>query len=247
MINDLLLLSGNDIPLIEAQLIIHQPTIKEIAFIGEENFYLGCELLTFSKNRLSNEDRERNKNIDDFHLFLSLLQNTPNELRQSVRAAFMVLSLIFPYYSLSFDADRIIFENEETKETKYLLSKHFSIFKTILSDMFCLRISGLEDTYNPRGKLAQDIANKLNKRHQTLAQQKKETEKKIAILSRYVSILTTGTQKDMRSYFSYTVYQLFDEFQRFELKLKYDINFQARLAGATDLSEVEDWMQDIHS
>ena len=44
MNNDLLLLSGNDIPFVGAQLTIHQPTIKEIAYIGEEAFY-GCNQL----------------------------------------------------------------------------------------------------------------------------------------------------------------------------------------------------------
>ena len=40
MLNDLLLLSGNDIPFIEAQVNIHQPSIKEIAYIGEESFFI---------------------------------------------------------------------------------------------------------------------------------------------------------------------------------------------------------------
>ena len=34
MKNELLYISGNDIPFEEARLILHQPTIKEIAFIG---------------------------------------------------------------------------------------------------------------------------------------------------------------------------------------------------------------------
>ena len=45
MLNDLLLLSKNDIPFIGAQINIHQPTIKEIALIGEDNFFSGCEML----------------------------------------------------------------------------------------------------------------------------------------------------------------------------------------------------------
>jgi len=49
MINDLLLLSGNDIPFVEAQISIHQPTLKEISFIGEDIFFIGCEFLNFSK------------------------------------------------------------------------------------------------------------------------------------------------------------------------------------------------------
>ena len=42
MDNELLLLSNNDIPFVEAQINIHQPRIKEIAMIGEESFFSGC-------------------------------------------------------------------------------------------------------------------------------------------------------------------------------------------------------------
>ena len=48
MENELLYLSGNDIPFIEAKVIIHQPTIKEIAYIGEKSFFTGCQFLNFS-------------------------------------------------------------------------------------------------------------------------------------------------------------------------------------------------------
>jgi len=46
-------LSGNDIPFIGAKTSIHQPKIKEIAFLGEEVFYLGSNFLCFSKDNLS--------------------------------------------------------------------------------------------------------------------------------------------------------------------------------------------------
>jgi hypothetical protein len=44
----------------------------------------------------------------------------------------------------------------------------------------------------------------------------------------------------------YTVYQLKDEFKRFQLKQSFDIHLQARMAGAKDLEEVDNWMDDIH-
>jgi len=43
-----------------------------------------------------------------------------------------------------------------------------------------------------------------------------------------------------------TVYQLFDEFERFELKQSYDVYFEAKLAGAKDIDEVDNWMKEIH-
>ena len=53
MIDELLLLSGNDIPFPIARLSIHQPCLKEIAFITEDRFWRGCELLKFDKNILN--------------------------------------------------------------------------------------------------------------------------------------------------------------------------------------------------
>ena len=65
MLNELLLLSGNDIPFVEAEVAVHQPILKEIAYIGEENFYSGCGVLNFSKDNLSEEDRINLRNKRD--------------------------------------------------------------------------------------------------------------------------------------------------------------------------------------
>ena len=40
MISSLVLMAGADIPIPECQLIIHQPTLREIAFIGESDFFI---------------------------------------------------------------------------------------------------------------------------------------------------------------------------------------------------------------
>ena len=44
----------------------------------------------------------------------------------------------------------------------------------------------------------------------------------------------------------YTIYQLKTEFKRYQLKINSDVYLKAKLAGAQDLEEVEDWMGDIH-
>jgi hypothetical protein len=59
--------------------------------------------------------------------------------------------------------------------------------------------------------------------------------------------LAVGERKDMNKLLQYTVYQLFDEFRRFKMKEEYDIYVQAKMAGAKDLDEIENWMSDIHS
>jgi hypothetical protein len=66
------------------------------------------------------------------------------------------------------------------------------------------------------------------------------------LLSRYVSILAVGEKKDINDLMNYTVYQLMDEYNRFQLKTKYDTWIKFKVAGATGMEDPEDWLKDIH-
>lgn len=243
MDNELLLLSGNDIPFIEAQVTIHQPTIKEIAYIGEEAFFTGCELINFSKNILPEQDKMNLEDKTNFDILIAILRERNAVMQRNRNCVEMVLALIFPWYTIDITGDAIVLEKEE--ERHLINNDNFETFKTIFNMMFSFSKDESRD-YNPSGEVAKRIAEKLRQRHQKLAELK-EGKKKIDILSRYVSILAVGEHKDMNSLLNLSVYQLFDEFERFKLKMSYDIYFQAKMAGAKDLKEVEDWMKDIHS
>ena len=243
MDNDLLFLSGNDIPFIEAQITIHQPTIKEIAYIGEEAFFIGCELINFSKNNLSEEDKINLENKTNFDILIAILRERNAVMQKNRNCLEMVLALIFPTYSFEIKSQEILLEKDN--EVHSINNENFEQFKKIFNRMFDFE-KNIEENYNPGGDMAKRIAEKLNERHQRLAKEKQE-KKKIDILSRYISILSVGEQKDINSLLQYTVYQLYDEFERYRLKNDYDIYLKASLAGAKDLKEVEDWMKDIHS
>lgn len=243
MDNELLLLSGNDIPFIEAQVTIHQPTIKEIAYIGEEAFFTGCELINFSKNILPEQDKMNLEDKTNFDILIAILRERNAVMQRNRNCVEMVLALIFPWYTIDIASDAIVLEKEE--ERHLINNDNFETFKTIFNMMFSFSKDESRD-YNPSGEVAKRIAEKLKQRHQKLAELK-EGKQKIDILSRYVSILAVGEHKDMNSLLNLSVYQLFDEFERFKLKMSYDIYFQAKMAGAKDLKEVEDWMKDIHS
>lgn len=236
-------MSGNDIPFIEAQVTIHQPTIKEIAYIGEEAFFTGCELINFSKNILPEQDKVNLEDKTNFDILIAILRERNAVMQRNRNCVEMVLALIFPWYTINITSDAIVLEKEE--ERHLINNDNFETFKTIFNMMFSFSKDESRD-YNPSGEVAKRIAEKLKQRHQKLAELK-EGKKKIDILSRYVSILAVGEHKDMNSLLNLSVYQLFDEFERFKLKMSYDIYFQAKMAGAKDLKEVEDWMKDIHS
>lgn len=239
MLDSLLLLSGNDIPFIEAQVNIHQPTIKEISLISEESFHIGCQFLIFSLDSLSEQDKISLGNKTDFEVFMSIMNS--KEKVQYRSDALSVLTLLFPDYEIKL-TDKEIFLMSP-KGPGRINNFNFTEFKEIISDMFVLNDLADGKGYNPADAYAKKIAEKLNKAKQKIAKEKGENIDKIAIFSRYVSILAVGEHKDMNSLMNLTVPQLKNEFQRYQLKYQNDIYLQARMAGAQDLEEVEDWMQ----
>ncbi len=248
MLNDLLLLSGNDIPFPQAQITIHQPRIKEISFIGEEAFFLGCEILNFSKELLNTEDKINLENKTNFDVLMSVIRDNNPSMRKNKLCATMVLTLIFPNYKIHFNKKCIeLAEEGDLTKIHKIGNSNFEAFKEIIAEMFCLKHDlGKGPIYNPGGQRAAEIAAKLN-RGRAKASEAKGDQKKVDILSRYISILSIGNHISINSLLDYTVYQLFDSFNRFEIKSNFDIYLKAKMAGAKDLEEVDNWMKDIHS
>lgn len=242
MLNDLLLLSKNDIPFIGAQINIHQPTIKEIALIGEDNFFSGCEMLNFSKEILSEQDRINLAKLTNFEILMSIMNDKNSSSHKNRIGAIMVLTLLFPGYEIHILPREIDICKED--EHHYLNNDNFESFKEILVAMFCLKKP--ESEYNPGGDLAKRISDKLKKGKERKTRDLGEKQK-IDVLSRYSSVLSVGMQIDLNTILDYSVYQLFDAYQRYELKVYSDSTFEAKLAGAKDIKDADNWMKDIHS
>lgn len=251
MLNDLLLMSGIDVPFVEAGVTLHQPTLKEIAYVGEENFFIGCEFLNFSKDILSVEDKSSLEEVDNFDIFMSIMMDRKTVGLQKGRlCAIVVLGILFPNYNIKMDFDKIILEEKdlETGDTvlHYINKHNFEKFKKIIIDIFCLN-RGSEDStnYNPKGKTANAIAEKLKKGRQKAAVAKGQNQK-VSLYSRFISILSVGMFKSIHDLLDYTLYQLFDTYDRYELKTSFDFYMKAKLAGASGMEEPEHWMKEIH-
>ena len=245
--NKLLLMSGNDLPFVKAKINIHQPKIKEIAFLGEDIFYLGSNFLCFSKDRLEEKDKNNLANKTNFDVLMSIMNNkTDATIKSSIISAELVLSLIFPEYTLMKMPTMLVLSKEVDgkKEQCWINNDNFEQIKDILEEMFCLKTLGGGLDYNPANKLAQQIANKLRDRHKKLEKKRPDGQKNINILSRYISILIQANHHTYSELMQYTVYQLVDQFRRFEKKYSYDTWFKAKLAGAENLEDVDSWLSD---
>ena len=246
IMDDLLFLSGNDIPFPEAKVVIHQPSLKEIAFIGEETFFVGCGFLNFSKNLLSDLDKNNLETFNDFDIFMLIITARAQETKANIDAAFLVLELIFPLYQISVRENKIVLTRDQ--EEFYLDRNNFNKFKVIFAKMFGIDLNQKSSGgYSPDGEMAKKIAEKFKKRHSILnkIQQNEKSSKKFSVLSRYASILAIGLQLSITEIMSWTVYQLYDGIQRFQLKVQWDAYIQAKMAGAKDLDEVDNWMIDL--
>ena len=189
--------------------------------------------------------------INNFDIVIQLLNDTSSvESKFNKSCAESVLTLLFPNYKILFLPNMIALVQGE--ENHIINEKNFDEFQEILNRMFCLDMltgSGAAREYNPANKGAESIANKIKAGRAKLAKIKSQQNhgQKITILSRYLSILAVGEQKDINVLLEYSIYQLFDEFSRFSLKEQSDFYLQAKMAGAKDLQEVDNWMKDIHS
>ena len=247
MLDSLLLLSGNDIPFTEANITIHNPTLKEIAYVGEENFLKGYQLLNISKQFLPEEGKLSLGDISDFDILIAILKERNAVMQKNRSCVFMVLALLFPSYAISLKKDSIALRKEGTEEEEHVINKNnFNTFQEIIKQMFSFGPDDDQNDFNPSGKLASKIAEKLKKRYNKLAELEKQTQK-VDVYSRYASVLAIGLNLDIKQVLNYTPYQLFDQLLRYNFKSNSDIYLQGKLAGAKDLKDPEDWMKDVHS
>ena len=67
------LMCGTDIPILDCQLIAHQPTIREISLIGEREFFLGAQCLCVNKTMFA-QDETLLKDTNNFQIFMTIMQ-----------------------------------------------------------------------------------------------------------------------------------------------------------------------------
>lgn len=244
MDNPLLLHTKNDIPFMGGQCSVHNPTINEIALIGEEKFQKGIRFLDFSKNNLEEKDKIHLLDKSDFEILIEIMKS--KEYHNFVSLSLMVLSLLFPSYEVELKNNVIQLTHRENRSVTTINKDNYDEFKDIIENIFVLNSQDEgSGNYNPGNGLAQKIAEKLQRGRAKAAKEKGADLKNKTIYGRIVSILSVGLKKDKNALYNYTVYQLLDEYKRYQLNTAYEMNIRARMAGATDLDEPEEWMGDL--
>ena len=240
----LALITGVDIPVEECRLVLHQPKLKEIALIGEKDFLNGVQCLNINKSLCGDKDESLLQNTTNFQIFMMvMLQKDNNERRKATQ---QVLSLLFPNSKSTFTPRSIIIQYNESDIQINIDNDNFELFQQVARQIFCFDTNkNGQDNYNPANKKAQEIANKLMKGRQRVAELKGVTDS--SILSQYVSTLTIGLDSmSLEDCMNLTLYQLYDLIERFSLYTNWDIDVRSRLAGAKSDKKPDNWMKNIH-
>ena len=242
------LMTGVNIPIPEIQAEIHQPSIKEISYLGEESYFLLLQLICFNKEAIiaSNPQGELVlRAMNNFQIFMTLVGENAKNNGNYKNDLINLFQLFFPGFNVQFLPNGIFFNNTELKKNFTINENNFDNLQSII-----LQISGLSSMasgknaqYNPRGEKAAKIAAKLMRGRSKAAGQKNEG----TILDRYVSILTVGLNSmSLSECISMTIYQLFDLIERYGLYTAWDIDIRSRLAGGKPDDKPDDWMKSIH-
>ena len=236
------LICGIDLPIPECQLVAHQPTISEIAFIGEADFFIGVQALCLYKSMFV-EDKTLSDDITNFQIFMTIMMD--KESKKQKNAVNMVLKLCFPDYKILITPNSLIF-NKEGQSGIIIDEKNFESLQAIFRKIFCMKDGPMDQqAFNPGNAKAQEIAKKLMRGRDRIAAERGGSNS--SVFSQYISILAVGlSSMSMQDLTKLTMFQLYDLIDRYNLYVKWDLDIRARLAGAKPKEESDNWMKNIH-
>lgn len=237
----LALMTGVDIPIPELQLTLHQPTLKEIAYIGETDFFTGVQCLCLHKSMFI-KDKDDLDTITNFQIFMTIMNE--RETVDKKTAVMQILQLLFPSYNVLLTPMSLIFQKDDFSIT--VDNSNFEIFQETLREVFCAKDGPMDQqAFNPANDKAKEIADKLMRGRQRVAAQ--NGGENSSVFSRYLSMLTVGlSSMSLLDLINTTMFQLYDLVERYILFMNWDIDVRTRLAGGSPDSQPDNWMKNIH-
>lgn len=237
----LALMCGIDIPVPECEMVVHQPRIKEIAYIGENDFFVGAQSFCINKYMLQ-QGKSPLENMTNFQVFMTIMKE--KETLDKKIAVQQIFPLFFPEYTVNILPRSLAFRGKSGIIT--VDDKNFDALQETISDICCFKsnLSG-DKGFNPSNAKAAEIAKKLMRGRQRVAEQNGENNS--SILSQYISSLTIGIPSmSLQDLMDLTLFQLYDLIERYSLFMNWDIDIRSRLAGAKPESKPDNWMKNIH-
>lgn len=232
-------------PIIFDEIIVKQPTLYEIATIGEEKFFSYLNIFFLEPEDLKDSELvEKYKNLSKTKFLTALILSDINFLYE-INSIFMIT---LDNYLLTI--------NPETIELELVKSEGESIKSIILNDeklnniceifikIFCL--PPIKREKKKKKTKLEEIQEKLEKSRKTISKikEKKYESNNKSNFSNYVSVVSIGNHIPISTIIKeYTVYQLINQLRRFDKYSEFNIQIKAALAGAKQ--EIISWTESL--
>ena len=237
----LALMCGTDLPVEECRIVVHQPRIREIAIVGEQDFFIGAQCLTLNKSMFITEDKDVLSNTNNFQIFMMVMNE--KEAKDKKTSTMKVLQLLLPSYKPMLTPRSLVLASKDGNIT--IDENNFDYLQDMLRLIFCTKNGPMDSqSFNPADDKAREIAEKLMRGRARIAAERGESNS--SIFSQYLSILTVGLQLSLTELMELTMFQLYDLVERYSLYTNWDIDLRVRLAGCKPDSQPDNWMQNIH-
>ena len=239
-------MAGADIPIPELRLVVRAPTIKDIAYMGEQRYFQAIQYLCLDKELLI-QDETLLSSLTNFQVLMKVLEQSQD--REKKLSVITLLKLLCPDYSAVITKNSIILSRKGENQPVLIDDSNFELFQTVIKQVLCVNsmLQGENIIYNPVNDAAKKIADKLMKGRRKVAELKAQEHRDESVLTRYVSILTIGTQVyTLEECCQLNMFQLFDQIERYTAYVEWDTDLRVRLAGGKPEKQVESWMRDLH-
>ena len=239
-------ISGADVLVESCGIVIHQPTVREVLQTGEDDFLLSIHFLTKTEE-LFEEMREGNSELASLSDFQILLVMYTNDIMLQTKLN-LFFELVFPMYDVVLTETSIDFKDKEDSIIKGRVNPfNFIDLQNTLEDLF-IPYSQKKEDYNPANDAAAEIARKIKAGQAKRAKQQNKTSQ--SLLGSFCSVLSVGLQLDINILFSYTLFQLFDIYMRFEKKQVEDQYIKMATVPFADTSNLEQpdpWVENLYN
>lgn len=238
-------MAGGDIPIPELQITIHPPTIREISFMGDKDFFMAMQYLCVDKEVLI-QDETLLSTLTNFQVIMKVLEQSKDKQKKKAIIQTLLL-LLFPERQSTILPSSIILSKKDA-ELVVIDDNNFSVLQEYIKAILCVQniFQGDNIVYNPANEAAKKIADKIMAGRRKVAELKNGGSNE-SILTRYVSILTVGINSmSLSDCLNLTLFQLFDLMERYTSLVEWDTDLRVRLAGGRPDKTVESWMRDLH-
>ena len=243
-----LYLSGQSVPIIECNIVLYQPTIKEIVIFGEDDFLSLCAMFGQTEKFLK-DAKKGNPELENYSNLQILLAIIMQDMRLFASCQ-QFFELLFPIYEPIFSENDIQFKlKNEEKYVGALTPFNFEIFGEKLKDLFLIPSAQDEIEYNPEGEKAIKIAEKIMEGRKKLAEIKSSSDGNNSLFGSYISILSIGIPMDMNVLYGYTPFQIYNLFTRYWAKVQSDFYQKIATTPMMDVSKMkapEEWTRNLY-